>query len=301
MKPRERTIRVLLRILANPYRYTKRDLADHFNMSKDAISEYIDALVNAGLHFDQKKYKCAILPKREFKELQYLQSLNKEDRLKIGDALNRFASAKEALYLKKKLESLYNFQQLGLRALRRPHLDKIDILERAKKNKLAVTLEKYRSNSNSIKDRLVEPFLIDVELDTLQAYDVDGKITKHFRLSRIERVIPNETPWQYEKDHQHKYTDVFRIAENKKTWVHLRLQVYAYNTLIEHFPKAIGEITKGNEPNIFHFEANVNYKFKGLLNFIMGNFEQIEIVAPEELKVRVAEEAERILEKLKKN
>jgi len=44
MTPRERVLRVLLRILACPYRYTKRDLADHFGYSKDSIDEDIQAI-----------------------------------------------------------------------------------------------------------------------------------------------------------------------------------------------------------------------------------------------------------------
>jgi predicted DNA-binding transcriptional regulator YafY len=302
MTPRERAIRVLLRILSHPYRYTKRDLAEHFEVSKDTIKEDIIAIQNTGLHFEQdSKYRCAVIPDRQFKELKHLQSLTEDDRFKIGDALNRILSSKDALYLKNKLASLYNFQQLGLRALRRPALERIDALEKAKKLKLRVVLEKYKSNSNSIRDRLVEPFHIDPELDTLQAFDVDSDSTRHFKLSRIERVKLMETPWSFEPRHEHKYTDVFRIANNHQVPIHLRLQVYAYNALIEAYPKALSEVMPGAESETFDFETKVNCDFLGLMNFIMGNFKFIEIIAPQQLKDRVEDHAKEILEKMKKD
>lgn len=302
MTPRERVLRVLLRILSHPYRFTKRDLAEHFDVSKDTIIDDINAIKNAGLHFEQKnQHRCAVIPDRQFKELTHLQSLTEDDRYKIGDALNRFLSSKDAMYLKNKLDSLYDFQQLGLRALRRPALERIDTLGKAKKEKQRVILEKYRSNSNSIRDRLVEPFHIDPELDTLQAFDVDSDTTRHFKLSRIVRVKLVETPWAFEARHEHKYTDVFRIANNKQDPIHLRLQVYAYNALIEAYPKALSEVMPGAEPETFDFETRVNADFLGLMNFIMGNFKFIEIIAPQQLKDRVEEQAKEILEKMKKD
>ncbi len=301
MLARERNILVLLRILAYPYRYTKKELAKHFEVSKDTIKDDIQAIINVGIHFEQdSKYRCAVIPDQQFKELKHLQSLTIEERTIIGNAVDRSCSSKDALYLKNKLASLYNFQKLGIRALRRPALERIDALENAKKQKLQVVLANYKSNSNSIKDRLVEPFLVDPELDTLQAYDAESKKTRHFKLNRIERVILTDTKWQFEKQHEHKYTDVFRISDNNQIVIHLRLQVYAYNALTETYPKALSEVIPAASPNTFDFETKVNHQFLGLMNFIMGNFEHIEVIAPEELKEKIKEKASAILEKIKK-
>jgi len=301
MTPRERVLKVLLRILAHPYRFTKRALADHFEVSKDTIKDDIKAMVNIGLHFHQdNKHRCAIIPDRQFKELKHLQSLNEDDQATINDALARHCSSKDALYLKNKLSSLYDFQRLGIRALRRPALERIDTLEQAKNQKQLVILKNYRSNSNTIRDRRVEVFHIDPELDTIQTYEVDEKGNRHFKLSRIERVELTDTTWQYESKHMYQYTDVFRIANNNQVPVHLRLQVYAYNDLIESYPKALSEILPAAEPNTFDFETKVNAEFLGLMNFIMGNFKHIEIIEPQELKDKVEERAKEILEKIKK-
>lgn len=302
MTPRERTLRILVKLLAHPYRFTRQDLANEFNDGqKEAIEGDIKALKASDIGFHQEKkppYRMAIIPDRRLKELKRLLPLNEDDRLRIRGLLTQYMSEKDALYLNNKLESLYDFQKLGLRALQRPALEKIDLLENALQKKKQVRIERYHSNnSNSISDRQVEPFHIDPELDTLQAYDVDKQKVSHFRLSRIERVVPTDIPWAYESSHGYKYTDVFRIADNDQVMVQLRLTVWGYNALVEAFPKARAETTPGAQPNTFEFQSKVNRPFLGLINFIMGNADNVEVLHPEELRERLREEAKKILEK----
>ena len=302
MTPRERVIRVLLRILANPYQYSRRELATYFDWSKDTIDEDIQAIKNAGVNFVQKKkgkHPCAIEPDPQFDELRYLQPLTDADKAQIGRALD-YCNKKDAFYLKKKLSSLYDFQQLGLNALRRPALERLNQLEAAKKNKKRVKLERYRSNSNVIRDRPAEVFKVDPELDTLQAFDPEDRKIKHFKLSRIERVHITDTPWQYENKHIEKPTDVFRIAKGGQKIVQLKIDVYAYNSLIDNYPKAKGECDPGIESNTFDFQCKVNPEFLGLINFIMNNAGHVEILSPIELKEKVRERINILLKDLEK-
>jgi len=303
MTPRERVVKVLLHVLARPYRYTKRDLANYFGYSKDAINEDIQAIKEAGLHVDQDSHtRCAIIPATTFDELRYLQSLTAEERGKIGQLLDKNLTDKEAFYLKNKLSSLYDFQELGLNALRRPALEKLNQLEYAKTHKKQVILEKYRSNSNQIRDRLAEVFDIDVELDTIQAFDPEekrkGKKVKHFKLSRIDRIRLTETPWAFESLHDRKSTDVFRIAMNNQQMVSLRLDVYAYNSLIENYPRAKAACMPDTAPNTFYFQAKVNPEFLGLINFIMNNAGHVKILSPTLLKEKVKERVKDLLESI---
>ena len=48
MKPKERVLHVLLRILNNPGRYTRKQLAEQFGCSKDAIREDEKAINSLG-------------------------------------------------------------------------------------------------------------------------------------------------------------------------------------------------------------------------------------------------------------
>lgn len=307
MKPRERVIRVLLRLLAHPYRHTRRDLWEYFDVSKDAIDKDILAIKAAAINFDQEKkglYRCAILPDPKFDELHYLQSLTDEDRGQISSALSKYYASKKVTYLNNKLSSLYDFQQLGLNALRRPALEKLNNLEAARKSKKQVILENYRSNSNEIKDRLVEVFRVDPELDMFQAFDPEEKRkhrrNKHFKLSRINRVIITDHSWQHESKHVIKPTDVFRIAMANQVMVQLKIDVYAYNSLIDNYPKAKGECDPGSKPNTFYFQSKVNPEFLGLINFIMNNAGHVEIISPLELKNEVRKRINTLLKDLEK-
>jgi len=40
MTSREKCVRILLRILAHPYTFTRKELANHFGMSKDAVKKF---------------------------------------------------------------------------------------------------------------------------------------------------------------------------------------------------------------------------------------------------------------------
>lgn len=287
MTPRERVIRVLLKILSHPYRYTRRDLTKDFECSKKKINEDIKAIQDAGLTFKQdKNHHCAILPDYQFDELQYLLPLNEEDKRRINRAFD-YMNAKDRVYLRQKINSLYDFQKLGLDALRQPALERINLLETTKKQKRQVLLKNYRSNSNTVRDRYVEVFDVNPELDTVQAFDVEIKENRHFRLKRMDRGLKMlDISWQYENQHDWKPTDVFRIT-GKQVRIHLKLTIYAYNSLIDNYPRARGECLPSIEPNIYDFETNVNNRFLGITNYLMANAGQATVVYPEELKEEV--------------
>lgn len=303
MKSRERVVRLLTRILTNPYIFNKKDLAKKLEVSVDTIEDDIDFIERAGLHVDveikernQKYY--AILPEKGFKELSHLKSLNESDHAQISSALYRFLPAKNARSLVQKLETLYDFQRLGIRALRRNALERIDDLEKARKAKLQVILENYTSNSGEVRNRKVECFFVNAEYDTIQAYELESGKVKHFRLPRIKRVIILDSKWEYEHRHDKKTTDVFRIAHSDPKRVQLKIKTQAYNYLLEYYPRALGETSPASEKNTWYFEASVNENFYGLINFIMANSEHVEIMFPEELKALVRHRTKALLDKL---
>lgn len=240
------------------------------------------------------------MPKSEFKELKHLQSLTEEEKNSLKYLIDKEYSSTKARVLKNKLDSLYDFQKLGLRALRAPKLTLLDNLEAARTKRCCVRLINYRStNSNEVRDRIVEPFDVDPELDTLQAYDYDRKKQRHFVLSRIERVeVLVDKPWVFDYLHHKLSTDVFRIAQDQQQRVHLRLDVYAFNNLIERFPQAQSHLQPDAEINFYDFDCPVNSNFYGLLDFILGNVGHIKIYHPEALREAVRAKAKTLIESL---
>jgi predicted DNA-binding transcriptional regulator YafY len=205
----------------------------------------------------------------------------------------------EALQLANKVDSLLDFQALGLNALRRPELEKIDALEAAIRGKKRVLLVNYRSrNSNAEKNRVVEVFGIEPEIGMIRAYDTEKVRQAHFMLSRMDRVTITDAPWQYEKLHYNQASDCFNIVDNTQVMVDLTLKVSAYNDLIENNPGARQYTRKGMEENTYAFAARVNHKFIGLRQFIFANWQDVKIHAPAGLREAIRVEAEAMLGKL---
>ena len=294
---------VLRAIQEQPYRYTKRQLAEQYGVSKDAIDGDFDAFRNAGFELDYDgKYRYAFAADQPFENLKALLQLEDADQLRLLRALQQLDGPSDKLLrLQKRLAAIFGNQQdypgaadtpsavstPGPEHWRRPYLTKFQLLEQARQQKVQVVLLDYRSsNSNEVRDRLVEPFHVVMEDDTVQAYDVDKQKLRHFRISRIRRIRMTETPWAYEPSHKKLATDPFRIVDDQQVLVHLRLKVGAYNELVERYPLTKAYIQEDGElEHIYDFECRVNHKFYGLTNFILGFHHQvIEVIAPAELK-----------------
>lgn len=302
MKARERIIRILLYILERPKQCTLKHLAAHFKVNQSTIKDDIEFLENGGIEVLREKkgraHVFSVEVNGEFAELQYLLPMSEGDIASIHHGLNYLTDKTKVHYLKRKLKTLHDFQKLGLNALRKPNLEKINRLEKAYSEKRQVILKGYRSNSNNIRDRVAEVFLITPEHDTIQAFDVVDKKVKHFKLSRIDLVEITPNAWSHGKQHERKSTDVFRIAMNGQQLVELQIDVYAYNSLIDNYPKAKADCQFYQQSNSFHFQSRVNPLFLGLTNFIMNNAGHVKIISPPELKKKVRQQIDILLEHL---
>jgi predicted DNA-binding transcriptional regulator YafY len=283
-----RLLKVLLAILEQPYRYTKKQLASLFGVDDSVIKADLTAFKDAGfvLEFDEK-YRYVFKEEKAMKQLKDLLHFSEEDQLILDQAIDLVGKnqTKKADQLKKKLASLYDYRRLGYAYLRKPYLNKLDLLEEAKNDKKALILKEYRSsNSNIVNDRKVEAFHYNAAEDIIHAFDLEKKELRHFRISRIQRIQILEEKWQFEGHHQIIATDPFRIVDNNQVFVHLRMRVGAYNELLERFPLTEAYIQHDSEEDVFDFQCRVNSRFYGLSNFILGFHHQlVEIVAPESL------------------
>jgi predicted DNA-binding transcriptional regulator YafY len=320
---KHRILRLFRAIQEQPFRYTKKELAELAGVHLDTIKKDIVAIRNVGyeLECDNKRgHRYGFAQDYSFEELKQLLELTEEEQLLLLHALRQVAPESIAMRkLSERLSAVFGFQsrpdvgyasgptsqvqeepaeyRLQPQQQRRPYLTKFQLLEQAQQQKVQVVLVDYRSsNSNEVRDRLVEPFLAKMEDDTVQAYDVEKKILRHFLLSRIRRIQMTDQPWQYEHKHQRQATDPFRIVDDDQELVHLRLKVGAYNELVERYPLTKAYIQEDGElEHIYDFQCSVNHKFYGLTNFILGFHHQIvEVIAPERLKEHLRGEVEKM-------
>ncbi len=298
IRTRERIVQLLFTLAEHPRTFTLRQLAERYDVSQDTIKGDFEALRNVGLTVDYADgYRYYVLGNKTFERFKDLLYFSAEDQAELYKAIDQMpVNQKRRDALKAKLGALYDYRRLGHAFLRTPHLTKIDHLETAKAGKKRVILEKYRSsNSNSVKDRLVEPFLISAAEDTVQTFDVEKGEVAHFRISRAEKIQLTDQPWQHEDQHYSRLIDPFRIVDNEQVMVHLRLRLGACNELIERFPTAKSHVEPAHEPEMFDFQCRVNHRFYGLSNFILGFYHQgIEIMEPDRLKVHLRDVVQRM-------
>ena len=286
------TLRVLLKILSAPYQYNNGELVDRLALpDAKALRRYLGAIQDAGLPVDRNAHhKLAILSRPGFKELNYLSPLSPADKARITGLLNYLPEA-EALQLRHKVDTLYDYQALGLESLRAPEVEKIAVVEEAIRSERRVVLRNYRSkSSNDERDRELEVFHHETEKRLVRAYDPGKQRVAHFLITRCERIELLDTPWRYGALHHNHAVDVFDIVDKRQVMVHLTLDVAAYNDLVERHPSTRQHLRRGSAPNSYDFQGRVNAKFIGLLPFIIANFRGVSEIRPEELRVRLREE-----------
>ena len=69
MTPREKIIKLLLKILAHPYRFRRKELAEYIDVDESNLKKYLTAFKNVGLNYEQdSQNRAAILPSSGFEE-----------------------------------------------------------------------------------------------------------------------------------------------------------------------------------------------------------------------------------------
>lgn len=287
--PKNRLLAILKLLIESPYQYTKKTLATMYNVDPKTIKKDFEELRDADFNVDyDHQFRYGIVPNKPLQHLEDMLFFTEAEKEILIDALanNAKASEKRTKRMQEKLNTIYDVSKLGSSLFSRTFLSKANLLEQAKQEKKIVKLINYRStNSSEVTDRLVEPFQVSVKEDILHAFEVEKKAIRHFRISRIERVELQDADWQYETQHYVTATDPFRIVNDHKVRVHIRLKVGGYNELIERFPLTQAYLQpSAAEMGVYDFECNVNEKFFGLTNFILGYHEHIvEIIEPESL------------------
>ena len=281
----ERLLR-LMKMLTGNVLYTVNDLADKLDMSLRTVYRYIDTFRQAGF-IVKKRGDVVRLDKSSpyFKDISQLIHFTEEEAYILKSAIESIDETNLLKQnLKKKLYTVYDYKILAETVVHRKVAKNINVLLEAIENKRQVQLCNYSSaNSQTIRNRLVEPFFFTTNNIQLWAYDVEEKRNKLFNIKRIESVQLLPQAWRYEAGHAIGTIDIFRISSFDQIPIKLKLNLRARNLLTEEYPLSENHLTKISD-NEWLLEANV-CSFEGVGRFIMGLLQDIEILAPEDLKL----------------
>lgn len=184
----------------------------------------------------------------------------------------------------KKLFVQSELQPLAENILKNYNTKILQTLVKAIENRRQVVLHNYHSaNTNSVKDRLVEPLEFSDNYTAIQAFESSSQLMKSYKIDRIEEVTLLDTPQNYPRSSSP--TDLFGFIGEHSWTVKLRLSELAYRLLIEEFPITKPDIKKmhSGSSHPYIFESKIRDE-RGIGRFILGIPGEIVVESPTKLK-----------------
>lgn len=229
-----------------------------------------------------------------FRDINESVSLNVDQafflyRMLIGKDMDNPMAAKIML----KFKRFYHFDVLGGSEKNYGPYTNYMLLQSAMKDHKCVVLHNYASsNSLTVRDRLVEPFMFLGEDTDVRAYEMESGINKTFKISRISIVEILDREWENVNKHRNAFTDMFMYSGEVRHHVLLRLDVYSYNCMQEEYPHSIFCLRPDDDTH-WLFETDVA-NYEGIARFIMGLFDHIEVLEDKGLKKYLKEKIKRM-------
>lgn len=280
---RARVISVLTDLINSPKIYKKAQFAERYGCSEDTIADDFEEMENAGFKVEcTTDYRYYINYRASLTHLQKELYFTEEERTVIENALiSSGTQEKEFARIIRKLESLLDVSKVTNQVLNKVHLEKINALQKARDEKQKVELINYRSSSSkTTTNRIVEAYHINPKENLIYAYDYNRKRVLHFKINRFDRIKQLDEDWEKEGTHRNaRRPDAFGFVPEELIQLHVRMNVSAYNYLIERFPGTQGFCNPcSTDEDKFDLECEVNGEFLGITNFLIGYHEHIEDV-----------------------
>lgn len=220
------------------YRYLDLLRECGFNLHKDINQRfYIEKEEGDGIHFTNE-------------EAQFLKQLvlTTGGKSKLRDSL---------------LSKIYTGSELSMVA---SHLINakngkiVERLTRAIQNKEQVLLKKYQSiNTETITDRIVEPFGFTENYQTVMSYEPASEKNKTYNIDRIGTVEYLNQKFQHEAKHEQQVMDVFGFAYNGQKYpVKLEMSMKEYLLLKAQYPLIAPFVKYESGKDKYVLEVEVN-------------------------------------------
>lgn len=288
----------LLMLLTENHNYTVPDICESIGISRRNLYYYLDFFRDAGFIVENNKPYYRIRKDSPFfKKIDAIIHFSLDEAMTIRNILERADDHEPlVLHIKQKLDRLYDLPILNNEQLREQHAHNLSVIYEAIKQQRCVTLKNYSSpHSNTRRNRVVEPFLLMNGNREVRCYEPASKMNKTFKLARVEEVIMSDDSWTYKRRHKQVFTDIFMFSDEQLLPVKLRLGRLACSLLREEYPRAERYITQEDEE---HWLVEMNVcSFTGIGRFILGLYDDIEILGSEDLKEYMKEKINQLYNK----
>lgn len=283
----ERLLQIIV-LLSRNTSHTIEDIGRILDISPRTVYRYIDTFKAAGFAINKSGnniYTMVRMPV-ELPDLENIVYFSKEEAFIIKTLIENLSptnTLKENL--KAKLSAIYDQTAIADIVTNKNNAAKIEKIRSAIKEKQKVILSDYASgNSQTIRDRFIEPISFTPDFADICAYDLEADKNKVFKISRIGEVRILDEEWSAESKHRPIKMDVFRMSGQSGIRVKLDMSILAHNLLIEEFPLSQKDIKRKGER--FILDTTV-YSFLGVGRFYMGLIPEIQIIDSPEFEAYV--------------
>jgi proteasome accessory factor C len=147
----------------------------------------------------------------------------------------------------------------------------VERLAQAMASKEQVILKRYHSiNSESISDRLVEPFGFTDNYHTVMAFEPSSGKNKTYHLDRIASVDFTSKRFAFEAQHEQQIPDAFGFSfSGEKHQVDLDLTLKNYLLLKNEYPMVISYVKFNAAKDVYELRIEVN-SMEPLRRFVRG-------------------------------
>ena len=268
--------------LSNSYPKSKRECISFLEIKDSAFYDYCKILREIGFDLTQKRglYNLDYNDKDHL-VLKSILHFTEEENYLLSKAIDNLGESTAALSgLKHKLISFLNHDKPIELYLRKEKKEKALKLNDALKAKKQVMLNDYASgNSQTVSNRIVEPFSFSDDFNLVWAFDTGIKENRQFKTSRIKEVVITPLPWEYQRFHRAMPVDIFRNTGELTKEIIIEMNLRARNLLIEEYPLSEKNLEE-KECKWFLLKVNVA-KYEGPGRFCMGLPEDTEVMGDE--------------------
>lgn len=275
----------LLARLRSPLGCKKTDIAEDFDVSIRTIERYISLLKDLGfkIEYNQGRFKIPSLNKTRL-QAEDMISFTLEEAQLIKNAIENHP-VKHPLQksLLSKLYAMAEMPELTETIFDQSVSNNISNLYHAIKYNFRVILKNYQSlNSNTIRDRHVEPLKLYHYNRYLAAWETEDNMIKEFKTERIQNVEITGEKAENLNNYSGYGVDIFGMTGNKVKNVSLKLSKMAYTLLTEEYPLAQKYIENKN----YGYKLKLPvYKWEGIGRFVLGLPGEINVISPKEFKI----------------
>lgn len=274
------------------------EICNRVGMSRRSVYRYIDAFKSMGFVVKKEGTRYRLDHSSPFfSEIVTGIQFTEAEGVALSQILNSvYNNSAEVRALREKLSNLYNPDILSRHGVDSTLAQNISRIFQAIKEERVVLLRDYNSpSSGQVSNRIVEPYLFINENAEVRCYELSTKMNKTFKVSRCADVELLDLLWSHKEEHMPFYSDLFGFTGDTRLPVSILLGQLSTSVLLEEYPDAQRQMSL--QPDGRQLLKTEVCSYVGIARFVLGLYDDIEVVDSPEFKEYLLQRVHHILEK----